>query len=122
PELIAEFQNAGSVIAELFEAREFGKAMRQIMALADKANQYIAEKQPWVLARDESQAAEVQRVCSLGLNLFRILVIYLKPVVPALAEKVEAFLRVPAFQWQDAATLLTAHRIETFQPLMSRVD
>jgi methionyl-tRNA synthetase len=122
PELIAEFQNTGDEIAALFEAREFSKAIRLIMSLADKANQYIAEQQPWVIAKENPQAEEVQTICSTGLNLFRLLLIYLKPVLPVIAEKGEAFLQVKPLLWEDARSLLTNHEIGRFEPLMTRIE
>ena len=96
--------------------------MRVIMALADKANQYIADKAPWTIAKTDKHSPEVQAVCSTGLNLFRILMIYLKPVLPAMAEKVESFLAIEALRWDDVDTLLLNHRIGEFTPLIARVD
>ena len=122
PELIRECQQAASEIAELYEKREFAKAIRLIMSLADKANQYIAEKTPWVIAKENPQSTEVQDICSTGLNLFRLLVIYLKPVLPGLAKQVEEFLNVAALQWQDVESLLSDHQINPFKPLMTRVE
>jgi len=122
PELIAECQKAAEEIAELYENREFAKAIRLIMSLADKANQYIAEKTPWVIAKENPQSSEVQDICSTGLNLFRLLVIYLKPVLPGLAKQVEEFLNVPELQWQDVESLLIDHQINPFKPLMTRVE
>ena len=122
PELITEFQEAGNEISALFENREFSKAIRLIMALADKANQYIAEQQPWVLAKENPQEERVQAICSTGLNLFRILTIYLKPVLPVIAEKVETFLQVGPLSWSDSQSLLTDHKIARFEPLMTRIE
>lgn len=121
-ELLSEFQNASTEISNLYENREFGKAMRLIMALADKANQYIAEKQPWVLSKQNPQDPEVQDICSLGLNLFRILVTYLKPVLPGIALQVEDFLQLSPLNWNDAQSLLVNHQISRFKPLMTRVE
>ncbi|MGL6053388.1 MAG: methionine--tRNA ligase, partial [Aeromonas salmonicida] len=87
PELYAEFANASASISEAYEAREFSRAIREIMALADKANRYVDEKAPWVLAKQEGADAELQAVCSVGINLFRVLMAYLKPVMPLLAER-----------------------------------
>lgn len=92
PELYNEFVAAADRIAELFEAREFGRAIREITALADKANQYVDEKAPWVVAKEEGKDQELQEICSVGINLFRVLMTYLKPVMPALAARTEAFL------------------------------
>jgi methionyl-tRNA synthetase len=122
PELITEFQEAGKEISALFENREFSKAIRLIMALADKANQYIAEQQPWVLAKENPQEERVQAICSTGLNLFRILIVYLKPVLPVIAEKVETFLQVSPLSWSDSQSLLTDHQIARFEPLMTRIE
>ena len=122
PALQATFVERSDVIAEAYEARQFGKAMREIMALADLANQYIDDKKPWVLAKDDAKSAEVQAVCSQALNLFRLLVIYLKPVLPALASDSETFLNTGELTWQDVATPLTGSRIERFQRLLVRVE
>jgi methionyl-tRNA synthetase len=122
PELVSEFQSAAKDIAGLYENRDFSKAIRVITALADKANQYIAEQQPWVIAKENPQSEKVQAVCSTGLNLFRILVIYLKPVLPVTAENVEAFLQVDPLAWDDAQTLLQDHAIARFKPLMTRIE
>ncbi|MDC1435926.1 methionine--tRNA ligase [Gammaproteobacteria bacterium] len=122
PELTTECQQAAAEIADLYEKREFAKAIRVIMSLADKANQYIAEKTPWVIAKENPQSIEVQNICSTGLNLFRLLVIYLKPVLPDLSKQVEEFLNVPALQWQDVESLLINHQINPFKPLMTRVE
>jgi len=119
--LADEVMAAGDKLAALYEGREFGKAMREIMALADKVNEYIAVKEPWQLVKDETKQKEVQDICSLGINLFRILMIYLKPVLPTLAEKVEAFLNVELV-WQDHKTLLTNHKINKFKALMQRIE
>ena len=119
--LIEAFQAAGQGITEAFEKREFSKAMRDIMALADKANFYIAEKEPWQLIKDPSKAAEVHQICSVGINLFRILMVYLTPVVPALAERVQAFLN-DQFTWDSYKTVLTDHAINPFKALMQRIE
>ena len=92
PELLEAFIARGDAIAELYEQREFNKAMREVVALADQANQYIDEKKPWQMAKQADSAAEVQAVCSMGINLFRVLMTYLKPVLPAMAAKAEAYL------------------------------
>ena len=120
--LVQEFQAAGSELAELYENREYAKALRLIMALADKANQYIAEEQPWVVAKANPKDPKVQQICSLGLNLFRILIIYLKPVLPDIASRVEGFLNIDSLNWNDANTILLDHKIDRFQPLMTRVE
>jgi len=122
PKLYEEFIHAGKEIADDFERREFSRAIRQIMALADKANVYIDEKAPWVVAKEEGRDQELHDICSMGLNLFRVLMTYLKPVLPQMAEKVEAFLQLPPMGWDDCAQPLTGHAINKFQPLMTRVE
>ena len=92
------------------------------MAAADKANAYINDKQPWVIAKENNQAPELQAICSTGINAFRLLVCYLKPVLPALADKAEQFLAVPPLQWSDLDYLLSEHRINKFRPLLTRVE
>ena len=122
PALYTDFVAAGDSITQAYEGREFGRAMREIMALADRANQYIDEKKPWALAKQPGAEAEVQAVCSMGLNLFRLLMLYLKPVLPGLAEQVEQFLQIPPLRWEDAPNPLLAHAIAEFKPLMQRVE
>jgi methionyl-tRNA synthetase len=122
PSLFREFANQSEMIAKRFEAREFGQAMRETMALADKANQYIDEMKPWVLAKEEDKEAEVQAICTMGINLFRVLMTYLKPVLPRTAEQAEAFLNIEALNWSDAETPLLGHSINKFKPLMTRVE
>jgi methionyl-tRNA synthetase len=122
PALVLEFQNSAEEIAGLYDAREFGKAMRLIMALADKANAWIAQQQPWTLSKANADDPQVQAICSTGLNLFRLLLVYLKPVLPGMAVNVEQFLNVPPLQWQDAQQLLLSHQINAFEPLMTRMD
>ncbi len=95
PDLVESFIAAGEQIAALYENREFSRAMREIIVLADRANQYIDDKKPWVMAKDPALAQEVQAVCSVGINLFRALMTYLKPVLPGMAERAEP---VPAGQ------------------------
>ena len=121
PALYAEFA-AGDSIAQAYEGREFSRAMREIMALADRANQYIDEKKPWALAKQPGSETEVQAVCSMGLNLFRTLMIYLKPVLPGMAAEVEQFLQIPPLRWSDLSAPLLDHGIAEFKPLMQRVD
>jgi len=122
PQLFQEFVAANESIAALYEGRDYGKAMREIMALADRANQYIDEKQPWVVAKQENSDAELQAICSVGLNLFRLLVAYLKPVLPMLAEAAEQFLNIESQPWPAGATPLCNHKINKFKPLMIRVE
>ena len=122
PELLAEFVNAGTTIAEHFESRDFGKAVREIMALADKANQYIDEKKPWALAKDPANKEQVQAVCSVGLNLFRQLITYLSPILPVTAAASQQFLNIDSLAWQAREQLLLSHKINAFTPLMTRVE
>ncbi len=120
--LYRQFADASDRIARLYDGREFGHAIREIMTLADHANQYIDAKKPWVLAKQEGKEEEVQAVCSVGLNLFRVLITYLKPVLPRMAEEAEAFLNIEPLDWQAVQTPLTAHTINKFKPLMTRVE
>ncbi|WP_027252747.1 methionine--tRNA ligase [Photobacterium halotolerans] len=121
PALYQEFVAASDRIAELYENREFGRAIREITALADKANQYVDEKAPWVVAKEEGKDAELQSICSVGINLFRVLMTYLKPVMPKLAERVEGFLN-ETLTWEGIAQPLTGHDIAKFKALFSRID
>ena len=122
PALFASFVAAHEKIAESYEKREFGKAMREIMALADRANQYIDEKKPWLIAKEAPRAKELHAVCSLGLDLFRVLMAYLRPVLPSLAQRAEAFLNLPPQPWPVVMTPLLNHVIQDYQPLLTRVD
>lgn len=122
PTLYEGFVEAGDSIAQAYEQREFGRAMREIMALADRANQYIDECKPWVLVKQPGQEAEVQAVCSLGLNLFRVLMGYLKPVLPQVAADAEAFLQIPALSWNALGQPLVNHTIAPYQPLLQRIE
>ena len=111
-----------SVIAELYEEREFGKALRETMLLADKVNEYVDQHKPWELAKKEGADTVLHDVCSVCIEAFRLLTIYLKPVLPALAVKVEAFLKIEPLQFADAARALGAHQIGVYEHLMQRVD
>ena len=122
PALTDEFQQAAEAIANHYEQREFGRAMRDIMALADKANQYIDEKAPWALMKEEGKEQEVLDCCSVGVNLFRLLALYLKPVLPGLAEKAEEFLNIAPLQWSDHQSLLQGHEINKFKAMMQRIE
>jgi methionyl-tRNA synthetase len=113
---------AAHSISDAYENREFSRAMREIMAIADKANQYIDEKQPWVAIKDPERHAEVQDVCSVGINCFRQLVILLKPVLPRLALQAETFLNVEDLKWADLDADLLDHTINRFKPLMTRIE
>ncbi|MDB4470946.1 methionine--tRNA ligase subunit beta, partial [Deltaproteobacteria bacterium] len=121
PELMATFLAQGDTIAELYESREFNKAIREIISLADRANQYIDDKKPWVLAKTEGMEAEVHQACSIGINLFRVLMTYLKPVLPAMAEKSELFLNC-SLDWTALQGPLLGHQITKFKPLINRID
>ncbi|MDP1939813.1 MAG: methionine--tRNA ligase subunit beta, partial [Gallionella sp.] len=121
----AEFQEAftGGEIARCYENRDFSRALREIMRLADVANQYIAEKKPWELAKQEGKDAELLEVCSTALTLFRDLTRYLKPVLPKLAAQVETFLNIPPMTWNEKwVALSSGHVINTYQHLATRLD
>ncbi|WP_236211079.1 methionine--tRNA ligase [Metapseudomonas otitidis] len=122
PELFAEFASAAPSIAEAYENRDFARAMREIMALADRANAWIADKAPWALNKQDGKQAEVQAICAAGVNLFRQLVIFLKPVLPNLAAAAEQFLNVAPLSWNDHQVLLADHDLNPFNPLMTRID
>ena len=120
--LLQEFVSAGPSIAQHYEDGEFGKALRAIMSLADQANQYIDEKKPWVMIKDPDSKEEVQLICSNGLNLFKIIITYLKPVLPELAQKSEIFLNVNDLSWDSSSSSLLGHKVNKFKPLMTRVE
>ena len=122
PELLVDFQNSASDIAACYENRDYGKATKLIMSLADKANTYIDEKAPWTLAKNEETADEALKVCSMGINLFRVLSVFLKPVLPSLVTNVEAFLNTSTLTWSNINTPLISHRLNQFKPLMKRAD
>jgi methionyl-tRNA synthetase len=111
-----------AAIVELYEEREFGKALRDIMALADKVNEYVDQHKPWDLAKKDGAEAALQDVCSTCIEAFRLLTIYLKPVLPALAKHVEDFLQIPALTFGDVSSALGAHTIGAYAHLMQRVD
>lgn len=119
--LFNEFIAQSDLIATYYENREFGKAIREIMALTDKANKYVDDKAPWVIAKQEGRDVELQAICSMGIQLFRVLMGYLKPVLPKLAERSEAFLQAE-LTWQNLSQPLLAHNIAPFKALFSRVD
>ena len=121
PDLWNDVSEARHRLAELYERGDVGRAVREITALADRANQYIAAHEPWKHVNDPARGDEVQGVCSLGINVFRALVVYLKPILPAMAAKAEAFLNVTPLSWQDAATPLVDHEIRRFKPLFTRI-
>ena len=122
PDGFAALADASETIAAHYENREFSKAMRTIMALADDANRYIDDKKPWAMIKDQSRLDEVQAVCTQGLNLYRSLMVYLAPVLPRVAEKSRAFLGDDAWLWADAATPLLGRTINRFEPLLTRID
>jgi methionyl-tRNA synthetase len=121
-DVLRKAQDGASEIARLFEERQYSEAIRVIMALADAANEYVDRTQPWILAKDESQAPRLQQVCTTALNLFRLLSIYLKPVLPHTAQRVEAFFGVPGFAWSDAGALLLDHSINPYEHLAKRIE
>ena len=122
PALYAEFAAAADDLASDFEQRDYARAVRKIMALADRANQYIDERKPWLLAKTPGKEAEIVGISTLGLNLFRVLMIYLKPIVPKLAARAEKLLAAGELTWQDAQTPLLGQAIAPFEPLLTRVE
>ena len=121
-DLYDEFVAANSEIAQHYEARNFGHAMRSIMKLADKANQYIDDKKTWQLIKEEGREQEVHEITSLAINLFRVLMTYLKPVLPEMAKQSEAFLNIDSLNWDAVKTPLLSHQINKFKPLMTRIE
>ena len=125
PDIQAELANANQKIAAAYEAREYSKAMREIMMLADKANQYIDHHKPWVIAKQtitDDSKKELQGICTMGINLFRLLIIYLKPVLPNVACQAEDFLKIEPLQWEDVKTTLLNHQINSYEALMVRIE
>ena len=121
--LLPKFQEASGEIGKAYEAREFGRALREVMALADHANQFVDQQKPWELSKDPAHDQRLQHVCSVAINLFRLLTIYLKPVLPALTAQAEAFLRIAPLTWADSETLLeSGHTIQPYKHLMTRVE
>ncbi|CAC9529660.1 Methionyl-tRNA synthetase (EC 6.1.1.10) [uncultured Gammaproteobacteria bacterium] len=120
--LYNEFVAQGDSIAQHYEARNYNQAMREIMKLADKANQYIDTHKPWQMVKEEGKETQVHDVTSLAINLFRVLVTYLKPVLPVMAEQAEAFLNIDELDWHNLKHPLTKHKINKFKPLMSRIE
>jgi methionyl-tRNA synthetase len=117
------FASKAAEIAALYEGREFGKALREVMALADVANQFVDERKPWELAKQAGKERELHEVCSSALDLFRVLTVYLKPVLPRLAQSAERFLDLPPLAWADAARPMPeGHRINEYRHLLSRVE
>ena len=120
--LYQEFIAQADTIAECYEARDYHNAIRQIMALADKANQFVDENKPWQLAKEEGKEIQTHQVCSLAINLFYVLMIYLKPVLPETARKVEAFLNCAPLTWESLQSPLLNHVIQEFKPLLTRIE
>ncbi len=121
PQRYEAFAGAGETIAQCYESRDTNRGVRTIMALADQANQYIDGQKPWILAREGHHQA-LHQVCTQGINLFRVLMVYLKPILPRTAEKAEAFLNLPPQSWEDVQAPLLDHPIRPYEPLMVRVD
>jgi methionyl-tRNA synthetase len=122
PELWRAFTDAEPAIAAWYESGDYGKAVREITALADRANQYIAQQAPWNLAKQEGRGADVQAVCTLGINLFKVLIVYLAPVLPDTAQRSARFLNLDGIAWSDATRFLGKHRINEFEPLLTRME
>jgi methionyl-tRNA synthetase len=122
PAVLAEAVAAGDRIGAHYAAREYSRACREVMALADAANRYIDARKPWVLAKDPARQAEVQAICTTGINLFRVLMTYLQPVLPAMADRACRFLAVERLGWAERATPLLDRAIGTYEPLLTRVD
>ena len=120
--LYADSVAAAESIAGAFENREYSRAIREIVIQADKANQFIADQAPWNLIKQEGSELQVQQICTLGLNLFKNLVIYLKPVVPDIAAQTEAFLNCDEFKWRDLEAPLLNHKINKFKPMITRLE
>lgn len=121
--LVTEIASASEKIAELYEAREYAKALRTIMELTDKVNAFVDENKPWEIAKDPEREADLQRVCSVTLEAFRLLSLYLKPVLPQVTAGVEEFLSVPAMTWNDVKTPLSSQNpIKAYKHLMTRVE
>ena len=121
-ELVKQFVTAAAAIKILYEARDFNKAMREIMSLADKANQYVDKMQPWVLSKNNSKDELVQEICTTSLNLFRILAIMLTPVTPVLTDKIATFFKDDGYTWDSIDENLLDHNINQFKPLLGRIE
>jgi methionyl-tRNA synthetase len=122
PQLYAEFAALRGTIADLYDARDYSAALRGIMGLADRANQYVDTNKPWALAKDPAKAAEVLAVCTQGINLFRVLMSYLTPVLPQMSEKAGKFLNISFADWNSVDTPLFDHPINAYEPLALRLD
>ena len=121
-ELFNTFSSASEIIATHYEAREYSKAMKHIMLLADLANRYIEEKKPWLMIKNSSKANEVQTVCTQGMNLFRLLMIYLMPVIPDIAKNVKILFNEKKWSWDDCKNPLLDTKISIYKPLLTRVE
>lgn len=122
PELYKQLLAAKPQIMSAYDERDFARAIRQIMQCADSVNQYIDQHKPWILAKEPEKMPEVQMICSMGLNAFAVLMAYLKPVLPIMAKQVETFLNCPPLTWETIKTPMLDHTIQTFVPLMRRVE
>ncbi len=122
PALYSAFLEAADSVAEAYEGRDLARVVREVMLLADRANLYIDQQKPWLMAKDPARSAEVRGVCTQGLNLFRLLVLYLTPIVPRLAAGAERFLGIPGQCWDDGAEALLGRAIGAYEPLATRVD
>jgi len=120
--VISAMQERAEHVANLYEKRQYSEAMREIMRLADVANQYIDEKAPWVIAKEQGKESELQNICSAGINAFRLLTLYLKPILPKLAAQVEAYLNIAPLTWADAQQQLSGHVVNKYKHLLKRVD
>ena len=120
--LLQVFVDAQETIGQLYETSDTNRVVREVATLADRANQYIANHAPWELAKTTGQEKQIQAICSLGINMYRILVIYLKPILPRLAKQSEKFLACDELGWTDIGTPLVDHRINVFEPLFKRID
>jgi methionyl-tRNA synthetase len=120
--LIEEFIGSEKQIASAYEERDFGKAIREIMRLADLANEYVNDQAPWILAKQNGHEAKLHEACTVSINLFRLLTLYLKPVLPKLAEQVELFLNIEPLSWSDTVNAVLNHKINEYAHLMTRID
>lgn len=121
-DLFKHFVDQGDNIAQHFENRDFARAIREITALADQANQFVDHEKPWVIAKASEEDVKLQSICSFGINLFRVLMVYLKPILPEMAKKTELFLNIPTLNWDSRKTYLQSHLINPYQPLITRID
>lgn len=120
--LLEQLRGKSEIIARDYEQREFGQAVREVMALADAVNAYVDETKPWILAKETGKAAEIAQIASVVLEAFRLLIIYLKPVLPKVAADAEAFLKLSPQSWQDIEKPMINHEIAAFSPMMQRIE